>query len=81
MQVRTTISLPDDLHAQLQSIARDRREPLSRTIEELVRRGMGQRPRPYTMQRSDVTGLMTISFDDGRVVTDEDVYRMLDDDE
>ena len=76
--MRTTITLPDDLHHQLVSLASDRRLSFSRTVEELVRRGLGSAAAPYRMRRSDRTGLLTVGF--GRPVTTEDV-RSLDDED
>jgi predicted transcriptional regulator len=74
--VRTTISLPDDLHAQLLSLARDRRETMSRTVENLVRRSLrGDQP-AYTLSRDPETGFVGIEF--GRPITEDDV-RSLDD--
>lgn len=76
--MRTTISLPDDLHHQLASIARDRRVTLSRTIEELVRRAMHHPDDDDRLQRSPVTGLLTVRLD--RPITADDV-RALEDEE
>lgn len=76
--MRTTINRSDELHAQLVSISRDRRETVSRTVEDLVRRGLaGDRP-AYRMRRNARTGFVGIEF--GRPITDEDI-RSLDDDE
>lgn len=76
--MRTTISLPEDLHAQLSSLSRDRRETLSRTIEELIRRALRSEKPAYVMHRHPETGLLGIDF--GEPITEEDV-RSLDDDE
>lgn len=76
--MRTTINLPDELHAQLVSISRDRRETVSRTVESLVRRGLGGARPAYRMSRNARTGFVGIEF--GKPITDEDV-RSLDDDE
>lgn len=38
--MRTTVDLPDDLHRAASSLARDRRQSLSRTIADLVRTGL-----------------------------------------
>lgn len=72
----TTITLSDDLHAWLVSLSRDRRETMSRTVEELVERALrGDRP-SYTVYRDSETGFVGIDF--GRLITEEDV-RSLDD--
>jgi predicted transcriptional regulator len=73
--MRTTIDLPDDLHARAKAIARDTERSLSEVVAELVRRGLeprgGEAP-----ERSAATGLPVVSV--GRVVTSDDV-RSLDD--
>lgn len=76
--MRTTVNLPDDLHAQVVSISRDRRETVSRTVADLLRRGLGSAPPAYRMVRDPDTGFIGADF--GRPITDEDV-RSLDDEE
>jgi len=74
--VRTTISLPDELHAQLLSISRDRRETVSRTVVDLLQRALaGDRP-TYRMVRNPHTGF--VGADIARPITEADV-RSLDD--
>jgi hypothetical protein len=73
--MRTTIDLPDDLHRQALSIARDTSRTLSETVADLVRRGLGQGSRKE-ITRSSVTGLPVMSL--GTPITSEDV-RALDD--
>ncbi len=76
--MRTTLTLPDDLHAQLVSISRDRSQTMSRTVEVLLHRALNaDRPR-YRMVRNRHTGFL--GADLGRPVTEDDV-RSLDDDE
>ncbi len=75
--MRTTIDLPDDLHQQAMSIARDTRQTLSETVAALMRRGLGQGG-PAQISRSERTGLPVVRL--GTVITTEDV-RALDDDE
>lgn len=73
--MRTTIDLPDDLHRQAMSIARDTSRTLSEIVAELMRRGLdGGTGRE--MARSAVTGLPVVTL--GRPITSEDV-RSLDD--
>ncbi|MBS1849259.1 MAG: antitoxin [Actinobacteria bacterium] len=38
--MRTTIDLPDDLHAVIRQLAHDRHEPLSRVAVDLMRRSL-----------------------------------------
>ncbi len=73
--MRTTVDLPEDLHAITTSIARDARTSLSATITTLLRSAIGD-PGDATVVSSERTGLDTITL--GRTVTSEDV-RALDD--
>jgi Arc/MetJ family transcription regulator len=75
--MRTTIDLPDDLHRQAMSIARDTSRTLSETVAALMRRGLEQGG-AVKVSRSKRTGLPTVRL--GTVITSEDV-RALDDDE
>lgn len=71
-----TIDLPDDLHRQASSIARDTSRTLSETVADLMRRGLGQGSGSVEVTRSPVTGLPLVRL--GTVITTEDV-RSLDD--
>ncbi len=73
--MRTTVDLPDDLHAITSAIAHDRHQSLSRTIVELLRKGL-ETDRPNTVEIDDVTGFPIIRV--GRPVTTEDVLRLED---
>lgn len=73
--MRTTIDLPDDLHRQALSIARDTSRTLSETVADLMRRALGQ-GHSAEVTRSDRTGLPVVRL--GTVITTEDV-RALDD--
>ncbi len=75
--MRTTIDLPEDLHQQALSIARDTRRTLSETVADLMRRGLGQ-GRSVEITLSESTGLPVVRL--GKVITTEDV-RSLEDDE
>ena len=68
--VRTTIDLPDDLHRQALSIARDTSRTLSETVADLIRRGLGQGEKAQ-VSVSAQTGLPVVRL--GPVVTTEDV--------
>lgn len=74
--MRTTIDLPDDLHKQAISIARDTSRSLNETVADLIRRGLGE-DQGREVSRSNRTELPVIRL--GRVVTTEAV-RSLDDD-
>lgn len=76
--MRTTIDLPEDLHARALSIARDTSRTLSETVADLMRRGLGQRTGEAIITRSERTGLPLVDL--GTVITSDDV-RTLDDDE
>ena len=75
--VRTTIDLPDDLHKQALSIARDTRRSLSETVADLMRRGLGS-DASDSITTDPRTGLPLVRV--GSVVTSEDV-RALEDEE
>jgi Arc/MetJ family transcription regulator len=76
--MRTTVDIPDELHAQAVAIARDTRQSLSQTVAMLMRRGLesGQSGEIVT---SDRTGLPNVHL--GRTITSEDVRRLEDDDQ
>ncbi len=74
--MRTTIDLPEDLHRIATSIARDRNESLSKTVVDLVRRGLGSTVEIGSQSTGERNGIKTFSV--GRVISDEDV-RSLDD--
>jgi PIN domain nuclease of toxin-antitoxin system len=76
-EVRTTIDLPDDLHRQAVSIARDTSRTLSETVADLMRRGLGL-GESAAISRSERTGLPVVHL--GTVITTDDV-RALDDDQ
>lgn len=75
MLVRTTISLPDDLHAQAKALAQDEGRSLSDTIAMLLRRSLSRTAAPRLIEGPH--GLL-LSVE-GPAVTTEDV-RALDDD-
>lgn len=77
LDMRTTIDLPEDLHKQAQSLARDTSTTMSEIVAELMRRGLGQGREP-DVSYDPSTRLPMVSF--GGVMTTEDV-RSLEDDE
>jgi len=76
--MRTTVTLPDDLHDTLTSISRDRSQTVSQTMEQLLRVALRPAVSESRLERSPVTGLLTIRLD--RMITQEDV-RALEDEE
>ena len=74
--MRTTVDLPDDLHAQAVAISRDTHRTLSETVTYLMRRGLGQ-AQPAEVGHSPRTGLPVVHL--GRTVTTEDVRALEDD--
>lgn len=74
--MRTTIDLPEDLHRQALSIARDTSRSLSETVADLIRRGLGGGG-GTEVTTSPITGLpvvhlgTTISTDDVRALEDD----------
>lgn len=75
--MRTTLDIPDDLHAQALAIARDTHRSLSQTVAGLIRRGLSS-GNPGEIARSARTGLPVAHV--GRIISSEDV-RGLEDDE
>jgi hypothetical protein len=76
--MRTTLDIPDDLHAQAVAIARDTHQTLSQTVTGLIRRGLGS-GQPGEVVRSARTGLPVAHL--GKAITSEDVRRLEDDDQ
>jgi Arc/MetJ family transcription regulator len=74
--MRTTIDIPDDLHAQAVAIARDTHQSLSQTVAGLIRRALAT-GNPGEIARSARTGLPVARL--GRTITTEDVRRLEDD--
>jgi len=75
--MRTTVDLPEDLHAKAVAISRDTHRTLSETVAELMRRGLGQ-GQDAEVTTSARTGLPVVHL--GRTITTEDV-RALEDEE
>ena len=74
--MRTTIDLPEDLHRQAMSIARDTSRSLSETVAALMRRGLSQGLKGE-VARSAVTGMPTVHL--GTTITTDDVRGLEDD--
>jgi Arc/MetJ family transcription regulator len=74
--MRTTVDLPEDLHAQAVAIARDTHRTLSETVAFLMRRGLGE-GRTVGLEHSAMTGLPVVRL--GRVITTDDVRALEDD--
>ena len=74
--MRTTIDLPDDLHAIATSLARDRGCTLSTAVVDLLRRALGSNTQVEVIDK--LTGFPLLAS--GRPVTTDDVRR-LDDEE
>ncbi len=75
--MRTTIDLPDDLHRAARALAHDRHQSLSRTVAEIMRRGL-QQPEPSTEEGTSSSSGFPTFASAGRPITAEDV-RALDD--
>jgi hypothetical protein len=75
--MRTTVDIPDDLHAQAVAIARDTHQSLSQTVAGLIRRGLSSGSLGE-IETSARTGLPVAHL--GRIITSEDVRRLEDDD-
>jgi hypothetical protein len=75
MHMRTTVTLPDDLHEQTMALARDEGRTFSNTVAMLLRRSLSRTATPRIVEGPH--GLL-VSVD-GLPLTAEDV-RALDDD-
>jgi hypothetical protein len=75
--MRTTLDIPDDLHAQAVAIARDTHQSLSQAIAGLIRRGLGSGSTGEA-EISARTGLPVVHV--GRTITSEDARELEDDD-
>lgn len=78
VDVRTTVDIPDDLHAQAVAIARDTRQTLSQTVSALIRRGLSSGT-SGEIATSERTGLPVVHL--GRTITSEDVRQLDDEDQ
>ncbi len=75
--MRTTVDLPADLHRDASSLARHRGQSLSRTLSDLVRRGLAPDSSGGEMLTTDpVTGLPVVRV--GHPVSTEMVRAGLD---
>lgn len=74
--MRTTLDLPDDLHAVATAIAKDTHQTLSLTIANLIRRGLSSGGKSQ-ITTSSRTGLPVAHV--GRTITSEDVRRLEED--
>jgi hypothetical protein len=75
--MRTTVTLPDDLHRRAQAIAHDTSRTLSETLTELLRRALDEGAVP-AVSHSLHTGFPLVPI--GKIITTVDV-RSLDDDQ
>ncbi|HQZ36315.1 MAG TPA: hypothetical protein PK020_17940 [Ilumatobacteraceae bacterium] len=73
--MRTTIDLPDDLHALATSVARDRGCTLSAAVVDLIKRGLGGQVRVEQVDAR--TGFPLLAS--GHAVSSDDVRDLLDD--
>jgi hypothetical protein len=76
--MRTTLDIPDDLHAQAAAIARDTHQTLSQAVAGLIRRGLSS-DQAGEVATSNRTGLPVVYL--GRTITSEDVRELEDDDQ
>ena len=74
--MRTTLDIPDDLHAQAAAIARDTHQSLSQTVAGLIRRGLSSGG-SGEITSSARTGLPVAHL--GRTISTEDVRQLEDD--
>lgn len=76
--MRTTVDIPEDIHRQAMSLARDTARSFSETVTDLLRRALRGESASPGLSYSKRTGLPVVSV--GRLITTDDV-RSLEDDE
>lgn len=74
--MRTTIDLPPDLHQLTTALARNRKQTLSQTVAEILRRALLSDDGPEVTQDA-ATGLPVVRL--GRPITSDDVAALEDD--
>lgn len=72
--MRTTVDLPDDIHALARHIAHQQKRTMSEVLTDLIRRGL--EPSQAKPQLPSGSGMPTVSV--GRVITEEDVWSLED---
>ena len=78
--MRTTIDIPDQAHARLTALARERRVTLGALLVELADRGLRSTSSPPgDLRRDPRTGLLTVPT--GVPITHEEVRAFLEDDD
>lgn len=75
-QMRTTVDLPEDLHRIMTALARDRRQSLSQTVADLLRRALQSDGQPTAAAFDAASGLPVVRL--GRPITSEDVRTLED---
>jgi hypothetical protein len=76
--MRTTVDLPDGLHAQAVALARTHAMSLSATVVSLVAKGLETVPHASHLSTDPVTGLVTVDL--GRTFTPAEVLDLIDED-
>ncbi|MDR1151701.1 MAG: hypothetical protein LBK72_04355 [Bifidobacteriaceae bacterium] len=76
--MRTTVDLPDGLHAQTAALARTHGMSLSATVVSLVAKGLQTVPHASFVSTDPITGLVTV--DVGRTFTPAEVADLIDED-
>ena len=76
--MRTTLSIDDDVLAVAKTLARNRSEPVGKTISELARRGLNATPRAGRARRGSQFPVFAVSRH-ARPITLEDVLKAEDD--
>jgi hypothetical protein len=80
--MRTTIDLPDDLHAMAGQLAHNRRTTLSQVVADLMREALNSVPTKDSVVRivpDPVTGFPAMSLGGGPITTE--MVRQMQDDE
>jgi predicted transcriptional regulator len=76
--MRTTVDLPDDVHARAKALAHDRGQSLSAALAAIITQYLApdQGAQMGTAGTDELTGLPVLHF--GRIITSEDVASLWD---
>lgn len=76
--MRTTVNLPDRVHARARELAEARGISLSTLLAEFTTRGLAQFDEPVRLEVEESTGLPVLSL--GRRITSAEVAALIDED-
>ncbi|WP_419918771.1 antitoxin [Candidatus Poriferisocius sp.] len=69
--MRTTVDLPDDIHAMAHELAHQQKKTMSEVLTEFIRLGITSQSAAHAVPSGLISGLPTVRL--GRPITSEDV--------